>query len=199
LASAQTAPHAPQFAGSMARLAQKVAPVDPHVASGAAQVVPHAPPEQTWPAAHVAVHDPQWALSERASTSQPSAGLALQSRKPVAHIVMAHAPVAQNAAAWGSAQVRPQTPQLAVVALRSVSQPLAATPSQSPKPAAQRTTVHAPAAQPFAATWASAQSWPQLPQFAGSIATLAQNALGAVPQVRSGDAQVVPHTPPEHT
>ena len=59
--------------------------------------------------------------------------------------------------------------------------------------------MHAPAAQPFAATWSSAQSWPQLPQFAGSLATLAQNALGAVPQVRSGDAQVAPHTPPEHT
>ena len=79
-----------------------------------------------------------------------------------------------------------------------VSQPLEATPSQSPKPAVQRTIVHAPLAQPSAATSASAQAAPQAPQrLAGSIAVFAQNVAGAVPQVLSGEAQVVPsHTPP---
>jgi hypothetical protein len=31
------------------------------------------------------------------------------------------------------------------------------------------------------------------------MAVLAQKAVGAVPQVASGAAQVAPHTPPEHT
>ena len=79
LARAHTAPHAPQWAGSLAVLAQKVDGAAPQVRRGAAQVVPQTPAEHTRPAAQAAPQAPQLALSVRVLTSQPSAGLALQS------------------------------------------------------------------------------------------------------------------------
>ena len=79
LARAHTAPHAPQWAGSLAVLAQKVDGAVPQVRRGAAQVVPQTPAEHTRPAAQAAPQAPQLALSVRVLTSQPSAGLALQS------------------------------------------------------------------------------------------------------------------------
>jgi hypothetical protein len=71
-------------------------------------------------------------LSVRVSTSQPSAGFALQSAKPAAQARTAHAPLVQVEVALGSEQVRPQAPQLEALEERSVSHPLAAMPSQSP-------------------------------------------------------------------
>jgi hypothetical protein len=198
-ASAHSVAQAPQFVGSFAGLAQKAIGAAPQVASGAAQVAPQTPPEHTCPAAQAVPQAPQLALSVRVSTSQPLAGLASQSAKPVAQASTAHAPTAQVAVALGRAQNRPQDPQLAALVVTSVSQPLLARPSQSPKPAAQRAGVHIPPAQPWAATWASAQTIPHAPQFVGSMAVLAQKAVGAVPQVASGAAQVAPHTPPEQT
>jgi hypothetical protein len=63
----------------------------------------------------------------------------------------------------------------------------------------QRTTVHAPAPQPWAATLASEHTVPHAPQWAGLMSVLAQKAVEPMPQVRSGAAHVAPHTPPEHT
>jgi nicotinate-nucleotide--dimethylbenzimidazole phosphoribosyltransferase len=199
LASAQTDPQALQLAGSIAVFAQYADGPAPQARRGEAQVVPQAPPEQTWPATQAAWHAPQLALSLRASTSQPLAASPSQSRKPAAQAAIAQTPAPQPGAAWGSAQARPQAPQFAALAVRSTSQPFAGLASQSPKPAPQRTTVHAPPAQPLAATWASAQAAPHAPQFAGSMALLAQKADGPAPQARSGAAQLVPHAPAEHT
>ena len=76
-------------------------------------------------------------------------------------------------------------PVNAVTVLRvSVSQPSLAVPLQSPAPALQRTTVHAPDAQPLAATPASAHTVSHPPQFVGSIAAFAQNAVEDAPQAR---------------
>ena len=115
-------------------------------------------------------------------------------------VVIAQAPVQQVEPALGSAvQAWPQEPQSAAVVLRLVSQPLLATPSQFPKPAVQDTTVQALDTQPSVVTLASAQTCPHEPQLAGSLAVLAQKAVAPLPQVTSGDAHVVPQTPPEHT
>ena len=95
--------------------------------------------------------------------------------------------------------MRPHAPQLARVVCVLVSHPLAAAPSQSPKPAAHAVTVQEPPAQPCAATLASAHTAPHAPQFAGSMARLAQKVAPVDPHVASGDAQVVPHAPPEQT
>jgi len=75
----QSVPQAPQLAGSTAVLAQKAEEPTEQERSGNAQVVPHTPPEQTEPAAQTVPQAPQPALSVRVLTSQPSAGLALQS------------------------------------------------------------------------------------------------------------------------
>jgi hypothetical protein len=64
---------------------------------------------------------------------------------------------------------------------RSASQPFAATPSQSPKPASQRAIWHKPAAQ-LGVPWATVQTFPQAPQWFTSLAgaTLAAVAGEAV-------------------
>jgi hypothetical protein len=54
------------------------------------------------------------------------------------------------------------------------SQPLLATPSQSPAPALQRTTAHAPAAHAPADTPGSAHTVPHPPQLLGLLAVFAQ-------------------------
>ncbi len=133
------------------------------------------------------------------STSQPLPGSRSQSRKPVVHAAMAQAPDAQEADALGSTHPRPQAPQCAMLVSVLISQPLAALPSQSPAPPAQRSTVHAPDAQPWAATFESAHAAPHAPQLDGSTLVFAQNAASPDPQVRSGEAQVAPQVPPEQT
>lgn len=197
--SAHARPQPPQCDGSTVVSAQKAAPAAPQVASGAAHVAPHAPPEQTWPAAQAVPQLPQCAPSVAVLTSQPSAGSRLQSAYPAAQAVSTHAPAVQAVVACGSAQARPQAPQWAALVAVGISQPLAADPSQSPKPAAQRTTTHVPSVHPAAEAFASAHVVAQLPQCAGSMDVSAQRAPAPLPQVTSGAAQVVPHTPPEHT
>src|SRR3989442_1560875 len=69
--------------------------------------------------------------SVRASTSQPSAGLPLQSRKPLLQAKSAQAPPRQPAMAFGRLQVLPQAPQLRASPWSDTSQPFCAFPSQS--------------------------------------------------------------------
>jgi len=196
---AQTAPHSPQFTGSMAVLAQKADEPAPQEESGEAQVAPHAPPEQTWPAEHAVPQAPQLVLSVAVCTSQPLVGSRSQSAKPEAQAATAQLPPVQVALAWGSTQARPQAPQLSSLVRRLVSQPSLAVPLQSPAPSLQRTTVQAPAAQPTAAAPGSEHTIPHPPQLEGLIAALAQYAVAPAPQVMRGAAQVAPHAPPEHT
>ncbi len=74
LARLHVVPQAPQLAGSMLVLAQKVAGAVPQVVSPPPQVVPQTLAEQTCPLAQALVHEPQRVLSTRVSTSQPLAG-----------------------------------------------------------------------------------------------------------------------------
>ena len=90
-----------------------------------------------------------------------------------------HAPAAQPAVALASAHAAPQRPQLDGVVLRLVSQPLAALPSQSPKPAVQ-VTPHAPAAQ-VAVPLVASHALPQRPQFATVVARLVSQPLAGLP------------------
>lgn len=108
---------------------------------------------------------------------------------------MLHALAAQVAVACGRTHARPHAPQLLNVLVVFVSQPLLASPSQSPNPVAQRTTVHAPPAQPALVVLASAQRWPHIPQFAGSMAVFAQYATDPAMHVVTVDAHVVAHAP----
>jgi hypothetical protein len=139
------------------------------------------------------------------AVSQPSVATLLQSAKPVAQAITPQRPVAHVPVALGGAHARPHAPQWASVVPRSVSQPFAAIPSQSPKPGSQRTIAHAPAVQACVATCARLQRVPHIPQFAGSWAVLAQKspvrpsvAVVSVQRVR-GMAQVVVQVPFEQT
>jgi hypothetical protein len=132
LGSAHTVPHAPHWVGSFAVFAQKAVGAVPQVASGAAQLAPHTPPLHTCPAPHAVPHAPQLALSVAVFTSQPSLATRSQSAKPAAQLVTPHAPAAQAVTAWGSTHARPHPPQCDALVVVSVSQPLAAAPSQSP-------------------------------------------------------------------
>jgi len=108
---------------------------------------------------------PQCVASEPRSTSHPFEASPSQSAKPALQ-VNAHAPAAQDTAAWAlGAHAIPQPPQCSTVARVSTSQPLAAMPSQSPRPGSQLPIPHAPAAQAPVAL-AGAQAVPQAPQWA---------------------------------
>ena len=171
----------------------------PQVLSGAAHVATQAPPEHIWPAAQVWPQAPQLPLSLLVFTSQPLLAVPSQFAKPVVQLATAQTPVVHVAAALGRAQTFPHAPQFVGLVWRLTSQPSAASASQSPKPVLHRTIEQALDVQPSVATLARSTRGPQVPQFEGSFTRLAQYVAGAVPQVVSGDAQVVPHTPPEHT
>ena len=65
------------------------------------------------------------------STSQPSAGLPLQSAKPALHAAMVQPPLLHAARALARVHAVPQLPQLVVLEPRFASQPSAALPLQS--------------------------------------------------------------------
>jgi hypothetical protein len=92
----------------------------------------------------------------------------------------------------------PHAPQWVTEARVSVSQPLVALVSQSPKPA-----LHAPRAQlparHAAAALAKAHARPHDPQFAGSLVVAASQPLVALPSHSAKPAtQVTAHAPREH-
>ena len=74
----------------------------------------------------------------------------------------------------------PHAPQWATVVAVPVSQPLAALPSQLPKPAAQLATAHAPAEQVGVALGRT-QALAQRPQLATEVARLTSQPLAALP------------------
>ena len=139
----------------------------------APHVAVHTPSEHTWPAAHARPHAPQFARSVPVFVSHPSTDVALQSAWPSWHRATSQLPATHVAVAFATAQLRPHAPQFASALVVSVSHPLSARPSQSPRPASQRSTAHAPAEQPLVAC-DSAHTVPQPPQLSGSVAVLAQ-------------------------
>jgi hypothetical protein len=169
----QLAPQAPQFVllvwvltsqPSAGLLLQSAKPV--------LQVNPHAPLVQVAVAlagaGHALLHAPQWLGVERVSTSQPSAGLLLQSPKPVLQAEPQAPPVQVAVALARTGQALPQRPQWFVSVAGRTSQPLPAWRSQSAEPAAQRYP-QVPAAQTGAALVRAGQVTPHMPQFDGSM------------------------------
>jgi len=77
--------------------------------------------------------------------SQPSLGFPLQSRNPELHVGL-HAPLTQLVVPLSLSQVAPQAPQLLTL-FNTVSQPVASSLSQSPKPLPQELMAQLPPAQ----------------------------------------------------
>jgi len=96
--------------------------------------------------------------------------------------------------AWLSAQRLPQAPQLAALVRTSVSQPLAAAPSQLPYPVAHAN-AHAPPRQTGVALAGVGHALPQDPQLRASVAVVTHDA----PHATVPAPQLVVHAPAEHT
>ncbi|MBI5518036.1 MAG: hypothetical protein HY909_29970 [Deltaproteobacteria bacterium] len=100
---------------------------------------------------------------------------------------------------WPERQVRPHIPQLPGSLPVLVSQPLAATPSQSPKPALQAPTAQRPAAQD-AVAFAREHTRPQAPQCIADVCTLVSQPVEAIrSQSPKPEAQLCAmHVPARH-
>jgi hypothetical protein len=167
---------------------QLVSPV-PHV-------VEHDPDEQTCPPPHTFRQLPQLPLSVCVLTSHPFAGFPSQSAKPALQAPIPQTPSAQVAPAFGKLHLIPQPPQLFTSLERTaVSHPLAALPSQSPKPFWQAPTTQVLDEHASTETFGSAHAAVQLPQWLTSVTSFTQ----LPEQLISPEPQVVAQDPEEHT
>ena len=146
--------------------------------------MPHAPAMQAAAAlaavAQRRAQAPQLSGSLAKLASQPSSTLALQLPKPASQVT-AHALAAQLEAALARAgHALPHAPQFAAELRTSVSQPLAALPSQLPEPAVQ-VMVHAPAVHTGAPPGPGGHTVPQAPQLATLFNVRVSQPLAAMP------------------
>jgi hypothetical protein len=150
LGNEQARPHIPQCA-TLARVStsQPLLALRSQSAKPASQVMPHAPPAHVgtpWLVEHATPQPPQWFTLFVVLTSQPLPTFWSQSPNPTAHISpTAHALAAQLAESPGGAgHTALHRPQCLDDVSVLVSQPSLGSPLQSPNPAAQLATVHAP-------------------------------------------------------
>jgi hypothetical protein len=114
-------------------------------------------------ATHTTPQAPQFASFDASSASQPVPGRPSQSLKPTLHMAIVHDPAVHALVALAAVHARPHIPQLVTV-LVAASQPLAALPSQLPKPMLQLAIAHEPVAHVGVAL-ATVQGAPHAPQF----------------------------------
>jgi hypothetical protein len=147
-------------------------------------------------AAHTTPQRPQLPVLERVSTSQPLAALPSQLAKPALHAPMPQTPAEHTDEALALEQALPQRPQLPVLERVSTSQPFAALPSQSAKPALQ-VNPHAPAEQNNEAFARAGQTRPQPPQFWRLVLVFTSQPLLMAPSQSPVPATQAPmaHTP----
>ncbi len=159
---------------------------------------PAAHPDAAWASLQTIPHPPQLFGSVVSGTSQPSAAIPLQSPKPMAHAYPQVVAMQVDVALAGGTHARPQLPQLAADIVRSVSQPLDGSMSQSPIPVLQLY----PQALPVQAGDAPAtagQTVPQVPQCVGSEVRSASHPSDAIPLQSPAPAlHAKPHTPAAH-
>jgi hypothetical protein len=119
--------------------------------------------------AHTRLHIPQWETLVWVSTHAPLQSVCVQ--------VDAQTPLAQTCP---EGQALLQAPQCALLVCVLVSQPLAAIPSQLPKPVVQVPTPQVPAAQVCVVTLARAHARPHIPQCATAVWVLVSQPLAAI-------------------
>jgi len=143
---------------------------------------------------HARPHMPQWAALVRVSASQPLAALPSQLAKFAAQAVRVQAPAVHAPVPLAGAQARPHAPQFAMVS-RVVSQPLAALPSQLPRPAAQATP-QVPALHVAVPPAGVGQALLQAPQWASEVRVSVSQPLAALPsQLPRPVMHMPPHAP----
>jgi hypothetical protein len=170
---AQVIPHAPQlFASARVSVSQPLAGFMSQSAKPASHIATaHAPIRQAgvaWASVHARPHAPQWATAAVTSVSQPLAGVASQSPRPVAQPATRHAPVTHAAVALSSMHARSHMPQCVVdVAVSTHRPPHSDCPSgQRQAPDSQRAPV--------------AQRMSHAPQWSASVAVVTHAPLHAV-------------------
>jgi hypothetical protein len=183
----QRTPQPLQFAGSLKVLTSQPLAGLPSQSAKPTLQVPTAQRPLTHDAValgtvHRAPHPPQLSESLANGASQPLLALLSQSPKPAEHAAIRHWPSLQAADEPGKVHRFPHVPQCAVLVARVVSQPLAATPSQSAKPALQVPIAQPPAAHTPVAL-GSEQSIPHEPQLRASTArSTSQPSVGVALQ-----------------
>jgi hypothetical protein len=196
--AAQTTPQPPQLVLELVLVSQPSATIALQFAKPGLQVPtvhrPAAQPATAFGTLHALPHAPQAVGVVLVFTSQPSAGLPLQSAKPASQAPTVQRPRVHAAVAWASMHALVHVPHAEAVPLRSVSQPLAAILSQSAKPASQ-VKPQALMAQ-VAVAWARAgQALSQAPQLATSFSVRAQMSDARQNVVPVG--QLETHSPSE--
>lgn len=181
-AAGQAMPQALQLRASVSVLVQAV----PQMTLGAAQVSRQVNPEVVEPSQtgvgsrHEMPQLPQVAASEN-GLSQPFIPSPSQSPNPGSH-VRVQAPIVQRGELFGSSEhTVPQVPQSAVDEVTSVSQPLAASASQSPNPTSQPASMHVPVAHDSMPLGMSHVT-PQAPQCATSVSEVSHPVSGTASQ-----------------
>jgi len=126
-----------------------------------------------WLLLHFMAQAPQLLGSVSNRVSQPLTPLPSQLPKPELQVGLQIPALQEVAEAFWLLHELLQAPQLAVLVLVSVSQPLPALPSQLPRPGLQAATPHSPPSH-LAVPFGVEQVVPQAPQFWGSSARLSQ-------------------------
>ena len=129
---------------------------------------------------HVRPQAPQFVALVCVSISQPFIAFMSQSPRPVAQPPITHDPAVHAAVPPATRHMLPQRPQLADAVRTSVSQPLAASPSQSAKPSLHIPTRHTPSAQPGVPLGIT-HGRPHAPQWVLSVRTSTSQPLAALP------------------
>lgn len=196
----QTVLQPPQCAGVLRLVSQPLAGLLSQSPKPEEQAIPQLPLVHVGvpPAVeHFRVQPLQLLTSVFRLTSQPSAGLLLQSAKPGLHAPMAQVPLLQVAAALANVHLVLQALQLLTSVFRLTSQPFVAMVSQLAKPAVHAPIVHVLLTQ-LAAALVNVHLVPQPPQLLTSfVVFVPQVAPGG--QVASPAPQVLyPHTPLVH-
>jgi hypothetical protein len=194
-----TAPHAPQlFTLFCVLISQPSAAFMLQFAKPMLQLAtPHTPIAHepvAFAGAHAIPQPPQCARALCVSTSQPFAALPSQFAKPMLQLAIPHEPIAHEPVAFAGAHAIPQPPQCARALCVFVSQPLAALPSQLPKPALQLAIPHAPIAHEGVA-FATVHALPHAPQLLVSDCRSTQVIIAPAPHTVRGAAQSTRHAP----
>ncbi len=202
--SEHAAPHAPHAVTVLRRsVSQPLAAIPSQLPKPALQAMPHAPIAQVGVALARAgqafPHAPQFETLAVRSVSQPLPTIMSQSPRPLMQPAMRHTEASQVAVPPEAVHMRAHAPQFEALVRVSTSQPSAASPLQSEKPATHDTT-QAPSTQPGKPLGRAGHSFMQRPQWVTLVRTLVSQPLVALPSQspKPSSQRATVHRPATH-
>ncbi len=195
-------PHAPQLVADVFVLTSQ--PVDARPSQFPKPVLHamvHAPSEQPgepFVPLHMVPQAPQFDALVSVLVSQPFVALPSQLPNPALHAPKVQTPLTHDSAALARSQTAPQAPQLARLVFVLVSQPLAALPSQLPRPGLHVETPQTPPTQ-FGVPPVAGQTLPHVLQLLTSeFVFVSQPLFGLPSQFLKPAEHVGTQAPPVH-